>query len=125
MPVLYRLWDCLLFLSGGEGFGVPAWEAMASELPVIYTNYSSHAEFLRKANAGIPVGGILQPEPGSCILRLVPDVGQALDAVRRLYGDAKLRSSLGCRGRLLTENYSKELVAEKWHRLFQDCLAEA
>ena len=67
MPTLYNLWDCFLYLSGGEGFGIPAWEAMCASLPVVHTNYSSHSEFLRKANGGIPIGGLLQPEAKTCI----------------------------------------------------------
>lgn len=121
MPALYQLWDALLYLSGGEGFGVPAWEAMSSELPVVYTNYSSHAEFLGLAGAGIPVGGILQPEPVTCIQRLVPDVAQALDAVRRLYQDRKLGAQLGQRGRTFTQMYSPPTQSRRWHQLFQEC----
>ena len=33
VPMLYRIWDCLLYLSGGEGFGLPAWEAMCAPYP--------------------------------------------------------------------------------------------
>ena len=70
VPMLFRIWDCLLYLSGGEGFGLPAWEAMCSALPVVYTNYSAHGKFLSRGQAGLPVGGLLQPEPKNCIWRM-------------------------------------------------------
>jgi glycosyltransferase involved in cell wall biosynthesis len=119
MAALYQVWDALLYLSGGEGFGVPALEAMASELPVVYTDYSSHAEFLGKANAGLPVGGTLQPEPSTCTLRILADVGQALEAVRRLYFDPELRRGLGRSGRAFAEQISCKNQAERWHHIFQ------
>jgi glycosyltransferase involved in cell wall biosynthesis len=119
VPALYQLWDCLLYLSGGEGFGLPAWEAMCAGLPTIYTNYSGHAELLNKAKAGIPVGGILQPEAKSCIWRMVANVSQAVEAVRRLYFDRKLAAALGANGRAFVLNYTPERIAQKWHSIFQ------
>ena len=122
MATLYQLWDTLLYLSGGEGFGVPAWEAMCSCLPVIYTRYSSHGLFLDAARAGLGVGGLLVPEPGSCLLRLIPDVRQAIYAIRRLYYDRALAVDLGTRGRAFVENYGPRAQAAQWDRLFDECL---
>ncbi len=122
IPTLYRLWDCMLFLSGGEGFGLPAWEAMCAGLPVIYTQYSSHAEFLGRAEAGLPVSGVLQPESKTGIWRMVADVGQAIAAVRRLYFDAALRRYLGENGRRFVSQFTPELQTERWHRLLGEVL---
>jgi len=119
MPALYNLWDCLLFLSGGEGFGLPAWEAMCCGLPVIYTNYSSHAEFLGRGGAGLPVGGILQPERETCIWRMVADVPQAIEAVRKLYSNRELGERLGSNGRRFAGRFVPEIQAERWHGVFQ------
>jgi glycosyltransferase involved in cell wall biosynthesis len=122
IPFLYNIWDCLLFLSGGEGFGLPAWEAMCSGIPSIYTNYSAHGEFVGKANAGIPVGGILQPEPKSCIWRMVADIPQVIGAVRRLYFDRKLAASMGENGLNFVKGYTPDIMVEKWHGIFQNFL---
>ena len=124
MPLLYNLWDSLLYLSGGEGFGLPAWEAMCCELPVVYTNYSSHGEFLGLASAGLPVDGILQPEPRTCIWRMVADEAQVIAAVRRLYLDKGLRFRLGANGRAFAERYSLGVQAERWHSAFQNFVGE-
>jgi len=122
VPILYRIWDGFLYLSGGEGFGLPAWEAMCSALPVVYTNYSAHGEFLTRGKAGIPVGGILQPEEKSCIWRMVADVPQAIEAVRRLYFDRVFARELGANGRSFVEQYGVDTQAEAWHRTFQQVM---
>ncbi len=119
MPALYNLWDCLLYLSGGEGFGLPAWEAMCSGLPSVYTHYSSHAEFLGRGNAGLPVGGILQPERSTCIWRMIADVSQAVEAVRKLYLDRELAAALGRNGRAFAEQFTPDVQVERWHQAFQ------
>jgi len=119
MPILYQLWDCLLYLSGAEGFGLPAWEAMCSALPVVYTNYSSHAEFLGGARAGLAVDGVLQPEGKGGSWRIIGDVSEAIAAVRRLYFDRELAKGLALNGRAFVQQYSLQNQAEQWHRIFQ------
>ncbi len=123
VPMLYNIWDALLYPTGGEGFGLPAWEAMAAGIPAIYTNYSGHAELLRRGGAGLPVGGVLQPETGTCIWRMIADLGQLIEAVRRLYYDRQLGRSLGASGRAFVEGYSPEVVVRKWHEIFQGLAA--
>jgi glycosyltransferase involved in cell wall biosynthesis len=122
MPAPYQLWDCLTYLSGGEGFGMPPWEAMCTAVPVVYTNYSSHAEFLRLANAGLPVGGVLQPEPRTCIWRMVADAEQSIEAVRKLYFDRPLGRSLGANGHSYVQSFTPAHQAEQWHQIFQRLL---
>lgn len=124
MPLLFQMWDGLLYLTGGEGFGLPAWEAMCTERPVVYTDYSSHAEFLGRAKGGLPVGGILQPEVKSCVWRLIADVPQALEAVRKLYFDRELARQLGANGRAFVQDYTPAIQARKWHEMFQRVLQE-
>jgi glycosyltransferase involved in cell wall biosynthesis len=121
VPTLYKLWDGLLFLSGGEGFGLPVWEAMCCGLPVVYTNYSAHAELVGRANAGLPVGGILQPD-GSCIWRMIADIPQVVAAVRRLYMDRCFSNELGLNGRAYVEQFRPEVQAARWHDIFQSLL---
>jgi len=103
--------------------GLPAWEAMCAGIPTIYTNYSAHAEFLGKANAGLAVGGILQPEPKNCIWRMIADLPEVIEAVRRLYFDRKLATLLGSNGRAFVQNYTPEVIVEKWHKIFQSLAA--
>lgn len=124
MPHLYNMWDAFIYPSGGEGFGVPAWEAMASGLPIVYSDYSSHAEYIRMANAGLPIGGVLQPDAQNGVLRLVSAVEEAVAAVRRLYQFSELRMELGRRGRQFVEEWAPMQMAEKWDDLFMRILQE-
>ncbi len=119
MARLYSVWDALLYLSGGEGFGMPAWEAMCAGLPVIYSNYSSHAELLNNAKAGIGVGGILQPEKHHCIWRMIADMPETIMGIRRLYYNTDLRRELGRNGRQYASRHSVKIVAAEWHKIFQ------
>jgi len=122
MPSLYQAWDCMLYLSGGEGFGVPPWEAMCCGLPVVYTNYSSHAEFLDRAGAGLHVGGTLQPEPQTCIRRLVANSCEAIQAVRRLYFNRQEGQSLGANGRRYVQGFTSIMESKRWHEILQRVL---
>lgn len=54
---LYTSAHAFIWPSRGEGYGLPALEALASGLPVIASNYSAHLEFLTKA--GKPRPGVL------------------------------------------------------------------
>jgi len=123
MPVLYQMWDCLLFLSGAEGFGLPAWEAMASGLPVVYTDYSSHSEFLSDSQAGISVSGILQPEPRTCTWRIIADVEQCVVAVRSLYYDRQKGARLGQNGTTYIKDFSIEKQTDRLHNTLQHVLS--
>lgn len=49
MTDLYHRAHCLVWPTGGEGFGLPALEAMATGLPIITVKHSSHPEFLQDA----------------------------------------------------------------------------
>lgn len=120
MAQLYQLWDVFLFLSGGEGFGVPAWEAMSTGLPVVYTDYSSHAEFVGKACGELAVSGTMQPEPASCVFRMVAHVDEAVEAVRRIYFDRELRTTLGENGRRFVLEHGLDASAGRWHSLLSD-----
>jgi len=92
---------------------------MCCGLPVVYTDYSSHAEFLSAAKAGLAVDGVLQPEGTTAVWRSIGDVAQAVAAVRRLYDDRGLGRRLGANGRAFVEQYNLETQAERWHRIFQ------
>lgn len=48
---LYTSADCLVHPSHGEGIGMPILEAAATGMPVIFTNWSSPAEYLDESNS--------------------------------------------------------------------------
>ncbi len=64
----YTMGNVFVWPSRGEGYGLPALEALASGLPVIASNYSAHLEFLTKNNKPLPgvelIDGKLERYPG-------------------------------------------------------------
>lgn len=48
---LYRINDCFVLPTRGEGFCLPLLEAAFCKLPIITTNYSGHLEFLNENNS--------------------------------------------------------------------------
>jgi len=48
MPCLYHEADCYIMPSRGEGFNLPALEAMACGVPVVTTDFGGHLDFLKE-----------------------------------------------------------------------------
>lgn len=64
MTQLYELLDCFVFISRGEGAGMPPREAMATGLPVIIADYSGTAELVKEGcSYGIKPVAVDYPDP--------------------------------------------------------------
>lgn len=64
MPSLYTAADCYVLPTRGEGWNLPAMEAVSCGIPVIITGWSGHLEFLSPDDSYlIPIDG-LEPVPG-------------------------------------------------------------
>lgn len=50
MPSFYTAGNCYIIPTRGEGWNLPALEAMASGIPVITTNWSAHLDFVNEEN---------------------------------------------------------------------------
>ncbi|MGE7906609.1 glycosyltransferase family 4 protein [Peribacillus sp. NPDC094092] len=66
IPSYYGIGNCYIIPTRGEGWNLPALEAMACGLPVITTNWSAHLDFINQQN------GYLIPSLG---LELIPRFG--------------------------------------------------
>ncbi len=119
MNILYNIWDVSIYLSGGEGFGLPNYESILAETPSIGTDYSAHGEIINKSKGGITVPGVLQPEAGSCIWRIIADTGKTLKAVRHYYFNRDQILIDGRNGRTNLEDQSTDILVDKWHSIFQ------
>jgi glycosyltransferase involved in cell wall biosynthesis len=63
MPSFYSLGNCYIIPTRGEGWNLPALEAMASGLPVITTNWSAHLDFINRENGYLIDIERLEPIP--------------------------------------------------------------
>lgn len=55
MNEVYNVIDVFLLSTSGEGFGIPIIEAMACEVPVLATDYTTTPELVKLNNAGLGI----------------------------------------------------------------------
>lgn len=109
-------WDGFLYLSGGEGFGIPAFEAQQCGLPIIYANYSSHADFAK--HGGLPVRCDFIPEFAFGINRSIADTGDTIRQILKAYRNRGWFYDLGAEGKAFADTKSPKAIAEQWDALF-------
>jgi glycosyltransferase involved in cell wall biosynthesis len=120
LAMLLASWDCMYYPSGGEGFGNPPYEALAAGTPVVYSDYSSHAEFCKFG--GLPVRCTYIPELNHAIQRAAVDTGHAVTQLNKLVRDPALRNNLGAKGRLHVSQYSLENMVDIWDKILTDMM---
>lgn len=141
MVNIYNLMDCFLLTTSGEGFGIPIIEAMACEIPVVATRYTTTEELVEDNKAGYGISlagcesidlfklhskeydykcmsgtitGTWEVERGLC------DIEDAMQMVANLYSSPKLRKEMGKNGRkAVMEKYDFKIVAEQWEKILK------
>lgn len=110
MPKFYKVGDCYVLASRGEGLGLPYAEALACGVPVISTNWGGQLEFLNDSNAyliGCDTGVINDMEYiKKCISALnhkwvTPHLGSLREMMRWVYefkDEAKVKGLKGAEG---------------------------
>lgn len=114
MNILYNISDVVVLLSG-EGFGFPIVEAMACMKPLIVLNHSAGGELVGNKGELVDVDyyvtGIHLTE------RPYPSMESFIEKMKKLYFDEKLREQYGKECFSFIQEYSWDLVIEKWDRL--------
>lgn len=133
MVNIYNLFDCFFLSTSGEGFGIPIIEAMACEVPVVATSYTTTPELVEQTNAGfgIKLAGTEKTDmfDGQTMIdydnkvvngtltgsweveRAFCDVHDACDKIVTLYQNPKLKEEMGKNGRkVVLEKYDFETV---------------
>ncbi|MCL4540432.1 MAG: glycoside hydrolase family 99-like domain-containing protein, partial [Bacteroidetes bacterium] len=116
---LYTAADCLVHPYRGEGFGFPIAEALASELPVIVTNYGAALDFCNEENAYLIPSKVMYYEEKKVGQRETVDapwlaepdqsaVGDLMRHVINSYDEAKEKAKRG--RQLIAEKFSWEKV---------------
>lgn len=122
---LIKIMSCFdigYYPSGGEGYGNFSTELLALGIPMVYSNYSSHAELCR--HGGLPVRVTYVPELHHGIQRAVVDNNHAIEQTLKLYRDKDLRTNLGIQGRNFSSMYNINVVSEGWNQIFLDLYAK-
>jgi glycosyltransferase involved in cell wall biosynthesis len=110
MGQFYGCLDALVYPSGAEGFGMPVLEAMACGVPVVFSDYSGHADYA----VGLPVRvGFMPNVPDPAMLGLV-DRGDLLRNVLRVVDDEVLRRDLGQRALRRARQMDWDRFTPRW-----------
>ncbi len=62
MNEIYNLFDVFLLTTSGEGFGIPIIEAMAVEVPVLATDYTTTPELVKQNKSGLGINLVANAE---------------------------------------------------------------
>jgi len=142
MVKIYNLMDCFFLSSSGEGWGIPLIEAMACEIPIVATSYTTTAEIVEqnKAGLGIKLSGVEKLNlfdlhskeydyrcmngtiTGSWeVERAICDIEDAARLIVEIYKNPELRKEMGKNGRkAVLEKYDfNNVVAPAWMRLLK------
>jgi len=107
LAALYQGALAFVYPSQDEGFGLPVLEAMASRVPVITTT-----------------GGALPEAAGDAAVLVAPgSVSELAEALRRVAGDATLRSTLVARGLARVADHSWDRTAEQTIEVYERAVA--
>jgi glycosyltransferase involved in cell wall biosynthesis len=114
--------DCFVSLHRSEGFGLAVAEAMLLGKPVISTDWSATAEFVRPGN-GCPVRAhlvTLEQNHGPYAKGSTwaePDPSHAAEWMRTLFADRALTARLGAEAKkTITERYSPAVIGARYRR---------
>jgi len=138
---IYNLMDCFLLTTSGEGFGIPIIEAMACEVPVLATDYTTTPELVikNKAGFGINLTGVDTINmfdnhskvydsnvmngtiTGSWeVERAICDINDAANKLEILYKDPSLRKEMGKNGfKAVKSKYDCKIVLQQWDEILK------
>jgi len=116
---LYNLCDLYVTPHGGEGFGLPICEAMATGIPFVATNCTTMPEFAGDEERGLLANVRLNHlERG--IYRPWVDIKDFTDKILYLLDNDDERNKMGRAGmKWVHENCSHKVIVPQWKNLFE------
>lgn len=133
MPALYRLAHCFVLPTRGEGWSIPAFEALACEVPVIITNWSAYLDYLNNDNAYLIDVESLEPVPGFGIATdeiyvghkfAKPSTGHLRYLMRHVYTHRQEAKEKAVKGRNMVKELTWTTTCEKMIGYFSELLTE-
>lgn len=104
MPLVYNSFDVYLNTSSGEGFGLPALEAMACGVPCVVSDFSGLGEWTGESAVKVPCSSMQLNAPLNSFAYTiggVMDIQQGVNALNSMYRNDQLRNMHGKRGQNL------------------------
>ncbi len=126
MNDVYNLMDVFLLTTSGEGFGVPLLEAMACEVPIVATDYTTTQELLiDDGKSGEPVRLLTEVSGNWNVERGLQDDYDCANKLQLLLNDINLRREYGTAGRRkILKKYTWSVVGPQWDKLFTKMVDE-
>lgn len=123
---LYSALDIYLTTTQGEGWGLPALEAMACGTPVVAPDWSGLGDWARDAAVLVECTSTAINAPLNALAYTVggvPDKRETIVQLAALYVDGSWRQEVGERGRALARTLPWSLTAEKMRRVLESVVA--
>ena len=129
MPEYYQMADIYVTASSGEGFGFPIIEAMACEVPVVATDYTTTDELLRNSSGiddkdkdrGFSIRVAGKWSGSFCVEHAIWDIDDAVEKITRLIETPELRAEMGKRGRQFVKaNCDWDKIVDQWEMFFDE-----
>lgn len=121
MHKIYSAFDCLLMPSTNEGFGVPAVEAQACEVPVIVNNFSAMPELIIPDKTGYLCSERWRRFTPLLAFVSHPDPESIYDNMERVFSANREKMGKEARKHVI-KNYDTDVVFEKRWKPFLDKL---
>jgi len=142
MNNVYNLMDIFFLTTSGEGFGIPIIEAMACQVPVVVTDYTTTQELVKnnKAGLGIKLSGVEVLDlfahdskkydelclPGTMmgnweVERGICDIKHAASQIKYLYDNPDILKKMGECGReaVMTKYDFETKIGPAWERVLR------
>jgi glycosyltransferase involved in cell wall biosynthesis/Flp pilus assembly protein TadD len=122
MPSFYQSGDAYVMASRGEGWAIPAMEAMASALPVVATAWGGHMDYMNEENAFLVPYRLAPVSADACREAMnfagqmwaEPDLATLRKQMRLVREDSAVAGRRAAAGReLILREYSREAVNAK------------
>lgn len=122
MNEVYNIMDVFFLTTSGEGFGVPIIEAMACEIPVVATDYTTTQELIvEEGVCGIPAKLSSELTGSWNVERGIMDDNAGAEALETLYQNPELRKQMGKIGReKVNKFYNWDVVGKQWNDLIKE-----
>ena len=123
LAMLYNVADVYVTTHGGEGFGLPIAEAMATKVPFVATNTTTTEEFGWNSNKEWVRGfgaDVKNWHSDRGVKRALVDIDDFVKKVEILLDDDDLRKDMGKKVRdWVVKNCSVPVISRKWRKLFK------
>lgn len=127
LALVYSAFDAYLTTTQGEGWGLPALEAMACGVPCIVPDWSALGDWPGDAAIKVPCTSTALTAPLNSLAYTIggiPDRAATVWALDTLYRDEKLRGVYGERGFELAQQLTWKRTGERFRAVLESLLSE-